>query len=81
MARSLSEIADDLEAAEKVIKSAQAGVMQATAAIAGASLAGVPDPNNIPLVINLPNGRQIELGALAQELRNAESSAGDFRER
>lgn len=71
MARSLEEIANDLVAAEAVLKAGTDSMLRSALAAAGASLpAGVPDIATMPYVLRLPDGRGIQLSELAAELRD-----------
>lgn len=82
MARSLEDIADDLDAIEQVLKNNAHTMIQTAANLAGITVpADTPDPRTTPISLGLPDGRKVELADLAAELRDHARQAGDFRER
>lgn len=66
MARSVQEIAQDFRAAVTVISSANSAMARA--------MGGVDVSPHPAVTVDLPNGRTIELGALADELLEAAAS-------
>lgn len=67
MPRSVQEIADDLRQAVTTMAATNLKVAQT---LAGASF--VPPPGGTPTIeVQLPDGRTVELGALADELLEA----------